>query len=315
MEFAEPIALLLALLAIPIALLARRRPAGYVVPSTAAVAALPPTWRLRAARLLPALRVLAVIALAVAVAGPRRGEADAIVPGEGVDIALAIDISSSMGQKFSRDESRLDATKNVIREFIKSRTDDRVGIVVFQEDALALSPPSLDYSALDRMVAGLEPGLLPRDGTGIGVGLGTALNMLQDSVAASRIVVLLTDGMENGEGISPERAADLASSLKIRVYTIGVLSEAPASPGFGGGLDKDLLVAIAERTGAVYFEAANPEELGAVYTEIGSLERSRIGRASFETFTEWSPAFAVAAAGLIALELVLRGTVLRRSPA
>jgi Ca-activated chloride channel family protein len=312
MEFAEPLALSLAVLALPIAFLARRKATGYTVPSTGAVATLRPSWRLRAARMLPLLRVFAVLALAIAVAGPRVGDADAIVPGEGVDIALAIDISSSMDGQFSPTKKRLEATKEVIREFIKSRTDDRVGIVVFQEDALALSPPSLDYLALDRMVADLETGFLPNDGTGIGIGLGTALNMLQDSVAASRVVVLLTDGMENGDSISPEKAADLAASLKIRVYTIGIL--AGSNVGFGG-VDTDLLVAIAERTGAVYFEASSPQELEDVYEEIGSLERSRIGRASFDSFTEWAPLFAIIAAGVIALELVLRGTLLRRSPA
>ncbi|MGE0599483.1 MAG: VWA domain-containing protein [Dehalococcoidia bacterium] len=313
MEFATPLALLLAFLALPVAFLARRKPAGYVVPSIGPVSALRPTWKLRVARLLPALRVLAVVALAIAIAGPREGDADTVVPGEGVDISLALDISSSMDLAFSPGETRLQATREVVREFIKSRTDDRIGLVVFRDDALALSPPSLDYSALDSMVADLDSSLLPTDGTGIGVGLGAALNMLQDSVAASRVVILLTDGEQNADSISPERAADLAAALKIRIYTIGIV---PAlGQGTGRGIDEDLLKAIAERTDAAYFQASSPEQLEAVYQEIGSLERSRIGRESFESFTEWAPLFATFAAGLIALELVLRGTLLRRSPA
>lgn len=311
MEFAEPFALALALLAIPVAFLARRKARGYIVPSTAALSTARPTWRLRAARWLPALRVLAVIALAVAVAGPRRGDADAVIPGEGIDIALALDISSSMEQDMSPGKSRLQATQDVIREFINSRTDDRVGLVVFAEEALALSPPSLDYNALDRMVANLEKGFLP-DGTGIGVGLASSLNMLQDSTAASRIVILLTDGQHNANSITPEQAAELAVSLKIRVYTIGVVDQ--KNPGINPGIDERLLVEIADRTGATYFEADSPQQLQDIYDEIGSLERSRVGRASFESFTEWAPWFAVAAAGLVALELVLRGTVLRRAP-
>ncbi len=313
MEFATPLALLLAFLAVPVAFLARRKPAGYTVPSTAPVAALRPTWKLRAARFLPVLRILAVVALAIAVAGPREGDADAVVPGEGVDIALALDISSSMDFAFAPGKSRLEATREVVREFIKSRTDDRIGLVVFRDEALALSPPSLDYKALDTMVADLDGKLLATDGTGIGVGLGAALNMLQDSVAASRVVVLLTDGEQNADSISPERAADLAAALKIRVYTIGIVST--SSQGGFGGIDEDLLVAIAEQTGAKYFEASSPEQLEEVYQEIGSLERSRIGRESYESFTEWAPLFATIAAGLIALELILRGTLLRRSPA
>ena len=312
MEFAEPAALALAFLALPVAFLARRKSRGYTVPSTTPVLGLAPTFRLRAARLLPVLRVLAVLMLAVAVAGPRRGNAEAAVPGEGVDIVLALDISTSMDAAFTAGKSRLEATKEVIQEFIKSRENDRVGIVVFQEDALALSPPSLDYDALDRMVADLNSSLLP-DGTGIGVGLGQALNMLQESTAASRIVILLTDGEHNADSISPEEAAELAIALKIRVYTIGVVSE--ADPGINEDIDEELLRAISERTEARYFEADSPQSLEDVYNEIGTLERSRISRDSFESFTEWAPWFGAAAALLIASELVLRGTLLRRTPA
>ena len=312
MDFAEPLGLALAVLAVPVAFLARRKSRGYTVPSTASVAAVQPTLRLRAARFLPVLRVLAVVLLAIAVAGPREGDAEAVVPGEGIDIALSIDISSSMDEQFTREQTRLEATRNVIQEFIRSRQDDRVGIVVFQDEALAFAPPSLDYEALASIVGSLESGLLP-DGTGIGVGLGSALNMLQDSTAASRIVILLTDGEHNADSISPEEAADLAVSLKIRVYTIGVVNE--INPGINEGIDEELLRAIADRTGATYFEADTPESLQAVYDEISSLERSRIGRESFESFTEWAPLFAGAAAALIVLELLLRGTLLRRTPA
>ena len=312
MEFAEPLALVLAILAVPVAFLARRRARGYVVPSTVGAANAPLSWKLRAARLLPVLRVLAVVLLAIAVAGPREGDADAVVPGEGIDIALSLDISTSMDQRFTPEQSRLEATRDVVREFIRSRQDDRVGIVVFQEEALALSPPSLDYEALDKIVADLESGLL-KDGTGIGVGLAAALNMLQESTAASRIVILLTDGEHNADSITPEQAADLAEALKIRVYTIGVVDR--KDPGFNEGIDEKLLVAIADRTNAMYFEADSPESLQDVYDEISSLERSRIGRESFESFTEWAPWFAAAAAALVAVELVLRGTLLRRAPA
>lgn len=312
MEFAEPLALALAVLALPVAFLARRKPRGYTVPAAGQVLALKTSWRLRAARLLPLLRVGAVVMLAVAAAGPREGKADTVVPGEGVDISLAFDISSSMDTRFGPGKTRLEASKDVIREFIKSRQNDRVGLVVFQKDALALSPPSLDYNALDKMVADLNSGLLP-DGTGIGVGLATALNMLQDSTAASRVVILLTDGEHNADSISPEKAAELAVSLKIRVYTIGVVSQ--ANPGRNSEIDEDLLTAIADRTGAKFFKADSPQALQDIYDEIGSLERSRVGRESFDSYTELAPWFAAAAAALLLLELTLRGTVLRRSPA
>ena len=312
MELAEPLALALALFAVPVAVLARRKPRGYTIPSTGAVASFRPTVRLRAARLLPALRVAAVLMLAVAVACPRQGDADAVVPGEGVDIALAIDISSSMDARIAPGRSRLDATKEVVREFITSRENDRVGLVVFRQDALALSPPSLDYEALDRMVANIEKEVIP-DGTGIGVALAGALNMLQDSTAASRIVILLTDGQQTADSISPEEAAELAISLKIRVYTIGVVTR--SEPGLNEGIAEELLTAVSDRTGAIYFEADSPEALQDVYDEIASLEQSRVGRASFDSFTEWAPWFSMAAAAFLAVELALRGTFLRRTPA
>jgi len=311
MEFALPAAFALAVLAIPVALLARRRHRGYTVPSTVAVAAFPPGWKIRAARALPSLRVAAVFLLVIAIAGPRRGDARAAIPGEGIDIALSLDISSSMEQRFG-DSTRLEVTREVIREFVRTRQNDRIGLVVFQEDALALSPPSLDYEALDRILAEVESGLLP-DGTGIGVGLASALGMLQDSTAVSRVVILLTDGEHNADSISPEESAGLAVALNIRVYTIGVVSDA----GFGSrrGVDEALLREIANRTGGRYFEAENPQALADVYEEIGALETSRVTRDSFEQFTEFAPSFAAAAAALLLLDLLLRGTLLRRTPA
>lgn len=311
-DFATPGALALALLALPLLFVLRtRRRAAIPISSAAALSGARPGPRLRLARALPALRVLAVVLLAVAVAGPRRGDARTIVPGEGVDIVLSLDLSSSMLQTFG-DSTRLAVTKEVVREFIRTRENDRVGLVVFQQDALALSPPSTDYAALDRMVADLDSGLLP-DGTGIGVGLAAALTMLQESTAASRVVILLTDGEHNAPSIRPEAAAALAAALNIRVYTIGVVSESPLERG--REIDERLLRAIADQTGGRYFVASNPGQLQDVYDEISSLERSRITRDAFDDYDYFSPWFAGAAAALLALELALAGTVLRRSPA
>ncbi|MGH2609045.1 MAG: vWA domain-containing protein, partial [Tepidiformaceae bacterium] len=192
MEFAYPYLLALAALGIPVLAAALWRRRGAVaVPATAGVAPIQPTLRLRAARALPVLRVLAVVLLAIALARPRTGEVDAIVPAEGIDIALSLDVSSSMTTIMpgSDGKSRLEVSKSVIREFIEGRENDRIGFVIFQKDSLALTPPTLDYDALDRIVADTDTGILP-DGTGIGVGLSSALNMLLNSNAASRIVIL-----------------------------------------------------------------------------------------------------------------------------
>lgn len=311
LEFATPAALLLALVALPLAFAARRPRPTIALPAAVALAGARPTLRLRFARALPVLRVAAVVLLAVAIAGPRRGDARTLLPGEGVDIVLAIDLSSSMLQRFG-DSTRLEVTKEVVREFIRSRENDRVGLVVFQQDALPLSPPSTDYAALDRMVAELDSGLLP-DGTGIGVGLAAALNMLQESTAASRVVILLTDGEHNAPSIRPEAAAALAAALNVRVYTIGVVSDASITRA--REIDERLLQAIATQTGGRYFVASDPTQLADVYAEIGSLERSRITRETFDAYEEYAPWFAGSAAALLALELLLAGTLFRRLPA
>lgn len=315
MELAAPAALALAVLAVPVALLLMRRGRrSFALPSASWLTGVKPTVRLRLARIVPFARVLAVIVLVGALAGPRIGDANAVVPAQGIDIALAVDISSSMTtSQFGpvRGTKRLDATKQVIRDFIKGRTDDRIGLVVFQEDALALSPLSLDYKALDDLVAHLDSGLLP-DGTGIGVGLAEALNMLKNSAAASRIVILLTDGQHNAPSISPLDAAQLGAALKIRVYTIGLID---SSTGARADIDEKLLQQMASDTGGQYFAADNPTALASIYDQIGKLEKSKVEREHFERFTEIAPWIAAAAAALLALEFVLSTTWLRRAPA
>lgn len=312
MELAAPAALALAFLAVPVLWLAlRRRSRAYAVPLGAAVAKARPTFRLRVARLLPLLQVLAIVALAIALAGPRVGDANAVVPAEGIDVALSVDISSSMDTPFGP-STRLEATKHVVRDFIKGRENDRIGLVVFQNDALALSPLTLDYRALDQVVADVKSGLLP-DGTGIGFGLAEALNMLRDSPARSRIVILLTDGQHNARSITPLDAADIAKALGVRVYTIGVVSNTDrrARPE----VDTALLTQIADETGGRYFAVDNPQALAGVYNDIAKLETSRVARGNFERFTQLSPWFTGAAAGLLLLDLALRGLWLRRLPA
>lgn len=315
MEFADPLAVALGLLALPLlAWSLRRRGSSASLPTAGAFAAIRPGLRLRLARFLPVLRAVAVVLLAVALARPRIGDANAVVPGQGIDIALSLDISSSMtASTLGPKQNRLQATKAVITKFIKSREDDRVGLVVFQRDALPLAPPTLDYDALVTMVEKVESGLLP-DGTGIGAGLGEALNMLRDSTAASRIVILLTDGQHNAGSITPETAADLAQSLHIKVYTVGVVSKLAPAGRPNSDLDEKLMQAIADRTGGKYFVADNPDQLQQIYDEIGRLEKSGVGREHFEEFTELAPWFLAGAAGVLAVELLLAATWLRRGP-
>ncbi len=316
MQFADPWLLLLALIAAPLALARWRRPSPAIaLPFTLGLADAPIGWRVHARRLLPALRLLAILLLVVGLARPSLGEAEALVPAEGIDIALAVDVSSSMASStFSEAGSRLDSVKEVLRGFIAGRESDRIGLAVFQREALPLAPLTLDYDALDLVVADLSSDLLP-DGTAIGLGLASALAMLEESTASSRIVILLTDGRHNVDSISPVDAAEIAAALRIRVYTIGVV-DVGASSGFATAtVDAELLTFIAEQTGARYFEASNADDLAQVYDEIASLETSRVGDESFAPQREFG-LWLVAAGALILLgEVTLGRTVLRRTPA
>ena len=313
MRFADPWLLMLALAAIPLALARWQRPAPAIaVPFAGGLAAAPASWRVRARRLLPVLRVAAVLLLVAGIARPRAGEAEALVPAEGVDIALAIDLSSSMAaSSFGDGRTRLDAARDVIREFVASRERDRVGLVVFQRDALPLAPLTLDRDALDAVIAELDSTFLPNL-TGIGVGIATALSLLEESVAASRIVILLTDGRQNVQSISPAEAAELAAALRVRVYTIGIVERDGGPRGItDAGVDVPLLESIADSTGAAYFEAESADDLARVYDEIASLETSRVGGETFARHRELGPWLLAAGAALLLVELALGRTWLR----
>jgi Ca-activated chloride channel family protein len=317
MHFADPWLLLLALLAAPLVLARwRRPPPSIAVPFAGGLEGASSGWRVRAGRVLPVLRVVAILLLVAGVARPRIGEAEALIPAEGIDIALAVDVSSSMSSSpFSQGFSRLDSVKDVIRGFVASRDNDRVGLVVFQREALPLVPLTLDHEALDTIIADLGSDLLP-NGTGIGVGIAAALSMLEESSASSRIAILLTDGRHNADSVSPEEAAEIAAALRIRVYTIGVVESEDRPSGFSTTtIDAERLAAIAEHTGARYFEAATPEDLAQVYDEIASLETSRVGGESFARHTELGLWLVAAAALLLLGEVALGRTWLRRTPA
>lgn len=310
MELATPAALLLLLL-VPVAatlMFTRQRRNALAVASVAGLAGVRPPLRMRIRALLPVLRLAAIALLAFAAAGPRVGDADAVIPAEGIDIVLSIDVSSSMlaGWPGERGRTRLDAVLDVIREFVRERPDDRFGIVIFQSEALALAPPTLDHAAIDAILAELRPGLVP-DGTSIGLGLAGAVNMVRDSTAASRVVVLLTDGQHNQPGMTPVQALALAKAMNVRVYTVGAVD----SPG---DVDERLLTRIAEETGGRYFSARDRAGLEDIYDEISRLETSQLGGERYERYTELAPWFLVPAILLLALDLALRGTWLRVVP-
>lgn len=314
-RIASPYVLLL-LLAVP-ALAAyvwrgRNAPAGVLVGALGAAATARPTWRVRAERLLPVLRLLAVALLVVALARPQRGEASSRTRGEGIDIVLGFDISSSMTQPFARGKSRLQAAQDVLSQFVAARTDDRVGLVVFQGATLTLSPLTTDYRAIAQQVQAASRIRL-EDGTAIGVAIGESVNVLRGSNAASRIVILLTDGENNGKAIEPLAAARIAERLGVRVYTVGVVSLG-TNPGFSRlNVDEQSLREIAGVTGGTYNRAEDPQALQDIYSSIDRLEKSRFEDERFTRYDEIAPYVLAAVAALLALEMALRYGVLRRS--
>ena len=321
-QFANPLFLLL-LLVIPILVTmpswakARMRPAGLryadvgLVKTTAATS----TWRTQAQSLLPVLRWLGLILLIVALARPQRVNTTEIIQGEGVDIVLALDISSSMGSLDFFPQNRLEAAKQVIGEFVLERPYDRLGLVVFAAEAFVQSPPTIDHDVLGRLLrfVDLATALGIDDGTAIGTGLALSSNMLKDSDAESKVVILLTDGVNNAGNVAPITAAEAAKALGIKVYTIGAGKPDPLV-GDEGLLDEESLTRIAETTGGRYFRARDAEGLQQIYAEINELEKSEIDIQVFTNFEELMGRWLTIGLGLLVIEFFLRQTILRRIP-
>ena len=329
-EFATPALLLLLPVMLALALLplfARgwSRPAGIRFGNTVLAGRSSRGWKLTLRPYVSMLRWIALALLIVGVARPQSTEAREVISGEGVDIALALDISGSMAAFDFAPASRLDAAKQVIAEFIEQRTYDRVGLVVFATHAFIHSPPTIDHDALTFLLSDVELAaqLGLEDGTAIGMGLATAANMLKDSEAESRVIVLLTDGVNNKGEIDPLTAAAAAETLGIRVYTIGMGSaSASRSQGITGGslgfrrfnLDEDMLREIAARTDGQYFLATDTEGLRSIYDEINSLEKSEIEVAVYTQHQELAAWLLLPGAALLFLEILILGTILRASP-
>ncbi|RME78979.1 MAG: VWA domain-containing protein [Chloroflexi bacterium] len=327
-RFASPWLLLLLLAPLLLALqrfLARQRyrPAALRYSDVRLVLPPRPSWRQRARPILPALRLVALALLIVALARPQAGNAREVVFGEGIDIAIVLDISGSMAA-LDFEPNRLGAAKAVIRDFIRQRQYDRIGLVVFASEAFSQVPPTLDYQVLERVLdetqVSWDIGL--DSGTAIGLGLANAANMLRDSKAESRVIVLLTDGANNSGQIDPLTAAEIARALDIRVYTIGAARPGPAPLPFPDGrieyrdseIDEETLRQIADITGGLYFRAEDSAGLQQIYDTINTLERSKVEVKRFTRYTELAPWFIIPAVFLLTLEVLLRKTILRTIP-
>lgn len=313
---------LLALLALPAWWIWRRtrRPPAIVF-SRADVLARGPHSGLAVTRTLFLLRNLLLAGLVVALARPRTGAHAEYVTTEGINIVLAIDLSSSMLSEDFQPQNRLEVAKDKVKQFIANRHNDRIGLVSFAAEALTQVPLTVDYPVLLSAVDNLEAGQL-EDGTAIGTAIATAANRLRTAPGRSRVIILLTDGVNNRGAIDPRTAAQAAAAMGIKIYTIGVGSQGMAPVPVGRGLmglryeyrpveiDEGLLRDIARTTGGRYFRAVDAAALQSIYEQIDRLEREPLRARTYVHFTErfrWPLGAAIAALALEVLLLAWRG--------
>ncbi len=276
-------------------------------------------------RVLPLLLRMGALALAIlALARPQDRNAIQERFAEGVDIMLVLDTSTSMRAQDFR-PNRFEAARDVAAEFIRGRLSDRVGLIVFASKAYTQAPLTLDYSFLQRMLSEVEVGVI-EDGTAIGTALATAVNRLKDTEAKSKVVILLTDGQNNRGEVDPVTAAEVAATLRVRVYAVGVgaYGEAPfvVDHPFAGRqvqmvpveIDEKMLRSVADKTGGKYFRATNKQALQDIYEEIGNLEKTRIEERTYTDYEEIYARFLWPAFLLLFLEILLTNTRLRIFP-
>ena len=269
------------------------------------------------------LRTFALAMIVVAIARPRSSEEMERIDTEGIDIILAMDVSTSM---LARDltPDRINASKDIAIEFIAQRPTDRMGVVVFAGESFTQCPLTTDRATLINLMKEVQTDLI-EDGTAIGNGLATAVARMKDSDAKSRVVILLTDGVNNRGEISPQMAAEIAKTYGVRVYTIGVGKEGmapyPVMTPWGVEIqnvkveiDEALLAEIAESTGGRYFRATDNTKLAEIYSEINKMEKARTTVDSFPIYKELFGKYALLALLAILLELVFKWFVIRRLP-
>lgn len=275
--------------------------------------------------LLFGLRWLAIGLVIVALARPQSGQTEEEVTTEGIDIVLALDVSSSMLAEDFRPKNRIEAAKQVAEQFITGRSSDRIGMVVFAARSFTQCPLTLDYGILINFLKKVNVGLID-DGTAIGLGMATAVDRLRNSKAKSKVVILLTDGVNNAGEIDPLTAARLAQAFNIRFYTIGVGTRGQAlypvqDPIFGKRyvpmpveIDEAMLTKIAEQTKGKYFRATDRESLEKIFAEIDQLEKTKVQVKQFTRYRELFVHWLALALGLVFIEVVLAGTLFRKIP-
>jgi len=328
-DFATPYAFAL-LAVVPILIFwlirySRRRTSNIVFSDFRLITKVSPTGRIWAEFISPGLRILALVLLIVALARPQESSVNIESETEGIDIILTLDISGSMKAEDFKPQNRLYVAKQVIKDFISKRKSDRIGLVVFAKESFTQCPLTLDYNILLRFLDDVNFGMV-EDGTAIGMAIANSCNRLRNSPAKSKVIILLTDGVNNAGEINPVTAAEIAKTLGIRIYSIGVGKPGPApypvdDPIFGrryvqieNEIDEASLRKIADLTGGRYYRAKDEKGLKEIYDEISSLERTKIKTKQFVNYRELYLYFLAAALGLILIEVVLSQTRFRKIP-
>lgn len=322
--FAEPLFLYL-LLVVPgmiafYLLKQQKTTAALTMPGLQPFADTVPTFRHYLRHALFAFRIVCVTLLIIVLARPQATNKYQNISTEGIDIVLTLDISGSMLARDFRPD-RLEASKNVATEFISGRPYDRMGLVVFSGESFTQCPLTTDHAVLINLLREIQSGMI-EDGTAIGMGLATAVNRIKDSEAKSKVIILLTDGVNNRGEIAPATAAGIAKTFGIRVYTIGVgtqgMAPYPVNTPFGiqyqdmpVEIDEGILKEISETTGGKYFRATDNNKLAQVYSEIDKLEKSKIDVRQFSRKEEKYFIPALIAFCLLAVEIFVRNTLIK----
>lgn len=281
------------------------------------------SWKVYMRHLPFVLRMLAIALLIVVLARPQSTNSWQNSSTEGIDIVMAMDISTSMLAEDLK-PNRLEAAKDVAASFINGRQNDNIGLVVFAAESFTQCPLTIDHGVLLNLFKDIQPGII-QDGTAIGLGLANAVSRIKDSQAKSKVIILLTDGVNNTGEIAPVTAAEIAKTFGIRVYTIGVGTQGeapyPIPTAFGVQyqnvpveIDEQVLKQIASTTGGQYFRATDNSSLKEIYSEIDQLEKTKISVQKFSKKQEEYKNWALLVFALLLIEVLLRNTVLRNIP-
>jgi Ca-activated chloride channel family protein len=279
-----------------------------------------PSWKVRFRPMLFVLRILSLLALTFAMARPQSSNVTESIDSEGIDIVLSIDVSGSMLAEDLK-PNRIEAAKKVAMNFVDQRPTDRIGLVIFSGESFSQCPITIDHNVLKEQISNIKSGVLV-DGTAIGMGLATGVDRLRNATGKSRVLILLTDGVNNTGLIDPSTALEIAKAYKVRVYTIGAGTRGqalyPVPTPFGTQkqmmpvqIDEDLLKKIAGETGGKYYRATDNKSLSSVYKDIDKLEKTKVEISTYKHYAELFFPFALMALICLALEMLLRYTVFR----